>query len=91
LRDAIRLVPRLAEAEVLSAWWGIRPMTPDGLPIVGPAAEGLYVATGHGSLGVTLAGGTAQLVSSMILDQHTHIDPGPFAPRRFRPPEPGSA
>jgi glycine/D-amino acid oxidase-like deaminating enzyme len=85
LRDAIRLVPSLAEAAFLSAWWGVRPMTPDGLPIVGPAGDGLFVATGHGSLGIILAGGTARLATSTILGQEAPFDPGPFAPDRFRP------
>lgn len=85
LRDAIRLVPSLAEAAFLSAWWGVRPMTPDGLPIVGPAGDGLFLATGHGSLGVILAGGTARLATSIILGQEAPFDADPFAPDRFGP------
>lgn len=83
LRRAVRLVPTLAELPVLASWWGIRPMTPDGVPIVGRAAEGLVVATGHGSQGVLLAGGTARLVAALILGEEPPFDPTPFAPGRF--------
>src|SRR6185436_15497671 len=38
-----------------AAWAGLRPMTPDGLPVIGPVGENVYVAGGHGMLGVTLS------------------------------------
>jgi D-amino-acid dehydrogenase len=41
-------------------WSGLRPVTPDGLPRIGPVADGLYVATGHGMFGLTLAPATAR-------------------------------
>jgi D-amino-acid dehydrogenase len=56
---------------LVSEWAGMRPATPDGLPIVGTAAEGLYVATGHGMPGVTLAPATARLLGRLILDGET--------------------
>jgi glycine/D-amino acid oxidase-like deaminating enzyme len=83
LREAIRLIPALSEASVVSAWWGIRPMTPDGRPIVGQLANGLYVATGHGGQGVILGGGTGALVASMVLGERPPFDPTPYAPDRF--------
>jgi D-hydroxyproline dehydrogenase subunit beta len=83
LRAAIRLVPSLAHATVLSAWWGIRPMTPDGRPVVGPVRDGLVVATGHGGQGVILGGGTATVVASMVLGEEPPFDPEPYAPSRF--------
>jgi glycine/D-amino acid oxidase-like deaminating enzyme len=86
LRAAIQLVPGLAEAAFLSAWWGIRPMTPDGRPVVGQVRDGLFVATGHGGQGVILGGGTARLVASMVLGEQAPFDPQPFAPGRFRGP-----
>jgi len=81
--DAIELVPSLAEATVLSAWWGLRPMTPDERPIIGRIQDGLVVATGHGSEGVILGGGTAQLVASIVLGEPLPFDPAPFDPFRF--------
>lgn len=83
LEAAIRLVPSLAEAEVLSSWWGVRPLSPDERPFVGPVREGLLVATGHGSEGVILGAGTAQLVGAQIADEAPPFDPAPFEPFRF--------
>ncbi|HXF37112.1 MAG TPA: FAD-dependent oxidoreductase, partial [Actinomycetota bacterium] len=83
MRRAIRLVPGLASAAVRAAWWGVRPTTPDERPLVGPVAEGLLAATGHGSEGVILAGGTAELVASLVSGAEPPSDPGPFDPRRF--------
>ena len=88
VRGAIRMVPALADAEVRSAWWGVRPMTPDERPFVGRVAEGLSVAAGHGSEGVILGAGTGQLVASQLLGEDPPFDPDPFAPDRFRT-EPG--
>jgi glycine oxidase len=84
VRGAIRMVPALADAEVRSAWWGVRPMTPDERPVVGRVAEGLWVAAGHGSEGVILGGGTGQLVAAQLLGDDPPFDPDPFAPDRFR-------
>jgi sarcosine oxidase subunit beta len=83
VREAIRLVPAVADAEVLAAWWGVRPMTPDGRPIVGTLADGLVVATGHGSQGVILGAGTGSLVASMLTGEAPPFDPAPFQPARF--------
>jgi glycine/D-amino acid oxidase-like deaminating enzyme len=81
--DAIELVPSLAEARVRSAWWGLRPMTPDERPMIGRVRDGLVIATGHGSEGVFLGGGTALLVTSIALGEPPPFDPAPFDPFRF--------
>jgi glycine/D-amino acid oxidase-like deaminating enzyme len=83
VRGAIRLVPSLAEARVLSGWWGIRPMTPDERPFVGRLADGLCVAAGHGSEGVILGAGTGQLIASVLLGHDAPFDPEPFDPGRL--------
>jgi glycine/D-amino acid oxidase-like deaminating enzyme len=83
VRGAIRLVPSLVDARVRSAWWGIRPMTPDERPAVGRLADGLSVATGHGSEGVILGAGTGQLIAALLLGLDPPFDPAPFDPRRF--------
>lgn len=80
-RRAAALAPPLAEAQVLGSWWGIRPVTSDGLPIVARVGEGLTVATGHGSQGVILGGGTARLVASILSGDAPPFDPVPFALR----------
>ena len=82
-RRAVRLVPDLDDVRVLGSWWGLRPMTPDALPIVGVLTEGLVVATGHGSFGVSLAAGTAPLVAAAITGEAPPFDPDPFRPGRF--------
>jgi D-hydroxyproline dehydrogenase subunit beta len=84
VRGAIRMVPALADVEILSAWWGVRPMTPDERPVVGRLADGLLVASGHGSEGVILGAGTGQLVAAQILGEDPPFDPLPFEPGRFR-------
>jgi len=83
VRGAIRMVPALADAEVRSAWWGIRPLTPDERPVVGRVAEGLSIACGHGSEGVILGAGTGQLVAAQLLGDDAPFDPEPFDPGRF--------
>jgi glycine/D-amino acid oxidase-like deaminating enzyme len=83
LREAIRLIPSLSDAAVVSSWWGIRPMTPDGVPIVGRLMDGLYVATGHGGQGVILGGGTGALIASMVLGDKPPFDPAPYGGGRF--------
>ena len=62
--------PSLADAAFVSGRAGVRPATPDGLPIIGPAPEidGLTIATGHDAVGMMLSPGTAQLVVNYLLD-----------------------
>jgi glycine/D-amino acid oxidase-like deaminating enzyme len=82
VEGALRMVPALGRAGVRSAWWGIRPMTPDERPLVGRVGEGLWVASGHGSEGVILGAGTAELVAAQLLGGEPPFDPAPFDPRR---------
>jgi D-amino-acid dehydrogenase len=65
-------------------WAGLRPMTADGLPLIGraPALEGVFVATGHGMLGVTLAPATAALLAPLVLEGRTAPELAPFDPGR---------
>jgi glycine oxidase len=69
LAGAAELLPSLAEASFRGAWAGLRPETPDGLPLVGPVpdAEGLFVAAGHHRNGVLLSPVTAELVADGLL------------------------
>lgn len=85
LRKAARQYLIEPEAEpVLERWWGWRPMVPDGLPIVGaaPRSENLYLATGHGMLGLSMAPATGKLVAELIGGE-PHVDPRPYRPGRF--------
>jgi glycine/D-amino acid oxidase-like deaminating enzyme len=80
---AIRLVPALADLTVRGTRWGIRPMSPDGRPLVGWLAEGLFGATGHGPEGVLLGGGTAALAGALIAGDELPFDAAAFDPARF--------
>jgi D-amino-acid dehydrogenase len=68
----------------LSTWAGLRPATPDGLPLIGelPGHPGLYVAAGHGMLGVTLAPATAALLAPLVLHGQAAPELEPFDPSR---------
>lgn len=69
LADAARAFPLLRDAEFAGAMAGVRPSSPDGLPIIGPVPgwDGLIIASGHDAAGVMLAPGTAELVTEYIL------------------------
>jgi D-amino-acid dehydrogenase len=70
---------------VLEIWRGLRPCTPDGLPIIGKIAhfDNLWIAAGHATLGLTLGAGTGQLVADLIVGRAPSVDPAPFNPMRF--------
>jgi glycine oxidase len=83
-KSAITLVPKLADAKILEDWAGLRPGTPDGLPILGPTATpGYYVATGHFRDGILLAPITAQVMADVITETNCKYDLTPFSPARF--------
>jgi glycine oxidase len=84
LEGALELCPALAEAEVLETWSGLRPGTPDDLPIVGPTEmEGLLIATGHYRNGILLAPVTAMLIRNCLTRQPADFDTQAFSPLRF--------
>lgn len=85
LSAARAIVPSLAPAPVLRAWAGLRPVTPDGVPILGrePRAEGLWYATGHGRNGILLAGITATVIRHLLAGEPTIEDLEPLRPERF--------
>ena len=69
------LFPGGGDVRGASFWTGLRPMTPDGTPIVGPTSvPGLYTNTGHGTLGWTMACGSARLLADLIDGQPTEIE-----------------
>jgi D-amino-acid dehydrogenase len=69
---------------VLETWAGLRPCTPDGLPVIG-RVDGLVLATGHAMKGLSLAPVTAKLVGELVAGEPPRYDLTPFSPRRFRP------
>jgi glycine oxidase len=84
LDAAIELVPDLANAEIVETWAGLRPATPDNLPILGSTdVEGLFIATGHYRNGILLAPVTAELARDWILNKTINADVAVFSPLRF--------
>jgi glycine/D-amino acid oxidase-like deaminating enzyme len=92
LRDiAIELVPQLASARVLAEQACYRPITQDGLPLIGPVPDhdGIYVATGHSVWGMLNAPGTGEALAELIINgETTHVDLAPFALDRMAPLDP---
>ena len=77
-------LPSLSRARVQEQWAGLRPMTPDGLPVIGavPGTANAFVATGHAMLGVTLGPVTGEAIAGLLageVDERLQ----PFDPRRF--------
>jgi glycine oxidase len=84
LSAAIDLAPGLANARIEETWAGLRPDSPDHLPILGPTdVDGLLTATGHFRSGILLAPITARLVREWITEQRVSTDWDRFSPLRF--------
>ena len=75
---------RPSVAPPTSRWAGLRPLTSDGLPLIGPTPRDphVFVATGHGMLGVTLAPATASLLAPLVLEGRLAAELAPFSPSR---------
>jgi glycine oxidase len=85
LAASLSLCPALIRAKVRRTWAGLRPMTPDGLPVIGaePRLPGLWYATGHGRNGILLAGLTGTLIRELIDGERPSQDLTAFTPTRF--------
>jgi glycine/D-amino acid oxidase-like deaminating enzyme len=85
LRSAIALLPCLGQMNIVRAWTGMRPATPDGRPLIGahPGRPGVWLACGHEGLGVTTAFGSARLLADQIMGRAGSIDGAPYAPSRL--------
>ncbi|MFN7294490.1 MAG: NAD(P)/FAD-dependent oxidoreductase, partial [Lysobacteraceae bacterium] len=67
------------------AWFGWRPLTGDDLPLLGavPGAPGLWVAAGHGMMGVSMSAATGRILTDLLTGVAPPIDPAPYRPARF--------
>jgi glycine oxidase len=84
LDGAVELAPHLAHAQVEETWAGLRPDSPDHLPILGPTEiDGLLIATGHFRSGILLMPITARLIREWITEQTVSVDWDRFSPLRF--------
>ena len=83
-RMAQRVVPEL-ELDDAEEWMGFRPSMPDSLPVIGPVpgSDRVFLAFGHGHLGLTLGAVTGQIVADLVAGRDSEIDPTPYRADRF--------
>jgi glycine oxidase len=88
LLTARRIYPALDGALVTRSWAGLRPVTPDGRPILGPdpVIRNLWYATGHGRNGILLAGMTGDVIARLFTGEEVEYDLSEVGPGRFRRP-----
>ena len=88
VQQGITLVPKLAEATVVTAWAGLRPFSHDNLPYLGPVPDldGAFAAAGHYRSGILLAPITGLLVKEMILGEPPTLPLAPYDVARLRSP-----
>lgn len=86
LNEMLRVAPGLFDATIREVRVGLRPATPDGLPILGPVpqVENVLLATGHGASGIQLGPYSGALVANLALDREIPFDLAPFAAERFQ-------
>ncbi len=86
-RGAVRLLPALLNQAVQRMWAGLRPVTPDGRPIVGPDpdVEGLWYAAGHGRSGILLAALTGEIIADLLTKGETDVDVSALSVDRLKP------
>jgi len=78
------LFPEGGDVEHAQFWTGLRPMTPDGTPIVGPTRyENLFLNTGHGTLGWTMACGSGRVLADLMSARAPDIEASDLAPSRY--------
>ena len=81
---ALELAPGLAGVSITAAWYGMRPMTPDGMPLAGPAgADGLFAHGGHGSIGMMSAPAIGRWLVDSILDGRSEPELARYSAGRF--------
>lgn len=84
-RGAAEYLRRPVGPEVREKWYGWRPMCIDDVPLIGrvPGRDGLWIATGHGMMGVSMSAATGQLVADLVSGATPAVDPTPYSPARF--------
>jgi glycine oxidase len=84
LREAYRLIPEIAELELVEATAGLRPGSPDNAPLIGYGnTDGLLIASGHFRNGVLQAPVTADCIAALLAGEPAPVDLEPFSPQRF--------
>ncbi|MFW6191374.1 MAG: NAD(P)/FAD-dependent oxidoreductase, partial [Thiohalospira sp.] len=82
VRMATDLVPALGNAPVEGHWAGLRPGSPEGVPLIGPHPElaGLYLNTGHYRNGVVMGPASARLLTDLLMGWPTRLEPTAYRP-----------
>ncbi len=79
-----RLFPEGGDFSQASHWTGLRPMSPDGRPLIGRTpVRNLWLDTGHGPLGWSMGTGSGRLLAALMAGRQPEIDPAPYRPGRF--------
>ena len=83
--ESVKHYMRLPELRIIEVWCGLRPLTPDGLPILGRprSFKNLILATGHAMLGLSLGPVTGKIVSQFVGGQKPVVDVAALTPDRF--------
>jgi len=85
IRNAVTYFPQLKDMSIIRTMGGLRPFTPDGLPLIGwTKIEGFFMAAGHEGDGIALAPVTGKVVADLIMDGKTFVDMSGFDPNRFQ-------
>jgi D-amino-acid dehydrogenase len=80
MRRTLALFPRLGKCRNIEYWAGLRPATPGNVPIIGTSRiANLFLNTGHGTLGWTMACGSGRLIADLIAGRKPEIEPAPYA------------
>ena len=83
---AATYLPELESAPVIESWAGLRPGTPDGLPVIGPTAErNIFIASGLFRNGILLAPLTGRIVADIVMVRPAELHIAAFSPSRFAP------
>ena len=85
IKDALKIMPILSEARVARQTACLRPLSEDGMPIIGavPGWEGVYLASGAGRKGILLGPAMASAIADLVTTGHTDLSIEPFSPGRF--------
>jgi len=84
LRAAVEVVPSLGDLEMVESWCGLRPDTPDHLPVLGPSGiDNLYLATGHFRNGILLAPITGEILTKCVAEGSMPAEASAFGAERF--------
>jgi D-amino-acid dehydrogenase len=85
-RGAAEYLHQPVGPELREKWYGWRPMCIDDVPLIGrvPGRDNLWLATGHGMMGVSMSAATGQLVADLMTNRVAAVDPAPYSPARFK-------